>query len=68
MAIPRYPSNPVSGGDRWATISGGINTETWSSRVGDGRRLTSPCKKKFVVNLLRGFVVTDHFEMDGGES
>jgi hypothetical protein len=35
-------------------VSGGINTKTWSSRLGVGVGLiTSPCRKTFVENPLR---------------
>jgi hypothetical protein len=55
MAIPRYQSYQVSRGVQLGnSVSRGINTEAWSSRLRVGVRLTtSPCRKKSVENLLR---------------
>jgi hypothetical protein len=53
---PEVPKLPSVRGYSWATPSlEDINTKAWSSRLGlDMRLTTSPCKKKFVENILSG--------------
>jgi hypothetical protein len=52
---PKVPELPSVRRYNWAAVSlGCINTEAWSSRWGlDMKLTTSPCKKKYVENLLR---------------